>query len=284
MNTTCRVSLSDLIHRTLPAEPWLDGDNIPWDDPAFSARMLKEHLSQSHDLASRRSETVNAQVCWLHERLVGPSAVLDVACGPGLYVHELARLGHRCVGIDFSPASIEYATRVAQVEELDCQFRCQDIRRAGFGIDFDLVTLLYGQINVFRRREAQDILRRVHQALVPGGQLILEPQQRAAVVGTGVAVTSWESARAGLFSNEPHLLLHERFWHEEEQTTTERWHVIDAGSGTVTRHAMSYLAYESEELCRLVQEAGFSTVESMERIGGADLAGTRGLWGLVATV
>jgi len=26
---------------------------FPWDDPAFSERMLKEHLNQSHGAASR---------------------------------------------------------------------------------------------------------------------------------------------------------------------------------------------------------------------------------------
>ena len=29
---------------------------IPWDEPAFSQRMLENHLSQEHDWASRRRE------------------------------------------------------------------------------------------------------------------------------------------------------------------------------------------------------------------------------------
>jgi len=45
------VNLTDLINRKMP-EPW--AEKIPWDDPAFSERMLKEHLSQEHDAASRR--------------------------------------------------------------------------------------------------------------------------------------------------------------------------------------------------------------------------------------
>lgn len=34
-----------------------------------------------------------------------PTRILDLGCGPGLYTSRLARLGHCCVGIDFS----EYA-------------------------------------------------------------------------------------------------------------------------------------------------------------------------------
>lgn len=31
-----------------------DESKIPWDEPAFSQRMLENHLSQDHDWASRR--------------------------------------------------------------------------------------------------------------------------------------------------------------------------------------------------------------------------------------
>ena len=40
--------------------------------------------------------------------------VLDLGCGPGLYTTRLAKLGHTCVGIDFSPASIAYAKAEAE--------------------------------------------------------------------------------------------------------------------------------------------------------------------------
>ena len=32
---------------------WAGRYKIPWDEPGFSRRMLKEHLNQAHDLASR---------------------------------------------------------------------------------------------------------------------------------------------------------------------------------------------------------------------------------------
>ena len=48
------MNLLDLIHRASPPAPWAEGDKIPWNDPDFSRRMLREHLSQAHDAASRR--------------------------------------------------------------------------------------------------------------------------------------------------------------------------------------------------------------------------------------
>jgi len=38
---------------------WHGAYKIPWDDPDFSRRMLAEHLSQEHDMASRRVEWID---------------------------------------------------------------------------------------------------------------------------------------------------------------------------------------------------------------------------------
>ena len=48
------MTLADIVSRKTPPIAWAEGENIPWDDPAFSERMLAEHLSQKHNLASRR--------------------------------------------------------------------------------------------------------------------------------------------------------------------------------------------------------------------------------------
>ena len=70
---------------------WAGAYKIPWDDPDFSRRMLAEHLSQDHELASRRVEWIDRQVKWIHGDLLAgqPAEILDVACGPGLYAHRL---------------------------------------------------------------------------------------------------------------------------------------------------------------------------------------------------
>ena len=46
-------TILDIVDREPNPTPWSEGDNIPWDDSDFSERMLAEHLSQEHDLASR---------------------------------------------------------------------------------------------------------------------------------------------------------------------------------------------------------------------------------------
>ncbi len=63
---------------------------------------------------------------------------------PRLYLHRLARHGHRCHGIDFSPAAIRHAHSVADTERLDCRFDQVDLRTVDFGTGFDVVMLLFG--------------------------------------------------------------------------------------------------------------------------------------------
>jgi hypothetical protein len=46
----------------LPIPPTDEAANLPWDDPAFSQRMLREHLDQSHSAASRRRVEILRQV------------------------------------------------------------------------------------------------------------------------------------------------------------------------------------------------------------------------------
>jgi hypothetical protein len=50
---------------------WSGAYKIPWDEPGFSQRMLAEHLSQEHDLASRRTEWIERQVAWIDTELLG---------------------------------------------------------------------------------------------------------------------------------------------------------------------------------------------------------------------
>lgn len=261
------LSLTDIVTRSSPPIPWTEGDNIPWDDPQFSERMLAEHLSQQHDLASRRVERIDAQVSAIRTLIAPPPArVLDLACGPGLYLSRLAAAGYQGLGIDFAPASIDRAQSAAVGSEME--FRLDDLRTADFGTGYDAVLLLYGQLNVFRRIEARSIIDRAFAALRPGGMLIVEPQTQQHIAESAKSTASWSSQQSGLFSPEPHLLLTETFWDPTVRTSTERFYVIDAATATVTRHALSNEAYADEELTALLGDAGFENVELRPSLAG----------------
>ncbi len=139
--------------------------------------MLSAYLDQSHDLASRRAWLIDSQVAWIHDEVLGgdTARVLELVCGPGLYLQRLAQRGHECVGIDFAPAAIAHTVDTAGAAELSCAYQRGDLRQADLNSGFDLLLLIYGQLNVFLPVEAVDILGRARAALAPGGRILLEP-------------------------------------------------------------------------------------------------------------
>ncbi len=262
------MNLSDIIDRAIPPAPWVEGDNIPWNEPSFSERMLAEHLDQEHDLASRRVERIDAQIEWIQQTVLPdpPAYVLDLACGPGLYLGRLAQRGYSGVGFDFSPASIAYAQSKAGDWNLD--YREDDLRSADFGSGYDAALLLYGQINVFRRDEASSIVRRIYDSLRPGGVIVVEQQSFDHVKSAAAASPSWSSSRGGLFSERSHVTLTESFWNNETTTSTQRFYVVDAETGAVSRYSLSNEAYTDADMQTLLADTGFAAVQRWPSLTG----------------
>jgi 2-polyprenyl-3-methyl-5-hydroxy-6-metoxy-1,4-benzoquinol methylase len=263
------MKILDITNRTPVPIPWAEGEKIPWNDPDFSQRMLQEHLSQEHDSASRRVRTIDQHIEWIHSQVLknNPSRILDLGCGPGLYTSRFARLGHECVGIDYSPASIAYAREQASRENLACIYKQEDIRVAKFGEGYDLVMLIFGEFNVFKPHDARKILVKAAASLKSGGYLLLEAFKFHAVQQMVAQTASWYSAHSGLFSDRPHICLIENFWHAEQHVATERYYIIDAESGAVSQQAASTQAYSDDEYRDLLTDSGFADVHFYPSLG-----------------
>jgi len=260
---TLIVELDDILSRETPPRPWSEGEKIPWNEPGFSRRMLKEHLSQDHDAASRRFELIDRHVHWIHQHVLAGKVtkILDLGCGPGFYTQRFARLGHECVGIDFSPASIAYAKKQAAQQGLSCRYDQADFRVVDYGLDYGLVMLIFGEYNVFKPQDARTILAKVFRALRPGGILLLETHTFTSVQEIGSYAPTWYSSPSGLFSDHPHLYLQENFWDRELNAATTRYYIIDVETGAVSRHAASMQAYTGDDYRSILTGCGFKDIE-----------------------
>ena len=267
------MKLADIANQTRPPLPWGEGDKIPWHEPEFSERMLQEHLDQNHDAASRRLTKIEEHVNWIHHRLLleNPTKILDLGCGPGLYTSRLSRLGHDCVGIDYSPASIAYAINQATEEKLACKYMLDDVRTADYGTDFGLVMMIFGEFNTFCSTDARTILSKAYQSLAENGILLLEPHTFDGVRGTGEArVSRWQSLEKGVFSSKPHLYLEEKFWDADGQISTTRYFIIDTATGEVLKSAESAQSYTNEEYQLLLAEIGFRDIHLYPSLTGEE--------------
>ncbi|MBN1550691.1 class I SAM-dependent methyltransferase [bacterium] len=261
--------MRDIVSRITDPEPWSEGENIPWQDESFSPRMLKIHLSQKSDAASRRKSVIQRQVDWIHRAILTSksSLILDLGCGPGLYLTQLAKLGHRCVGIDYSPAAVQFAQNQAACLDLPCAYLQGDIRLASFGNGYDLVMIIFGEFNVFRPADAMMILNKAFAAMKSGGMFLAEVMRYEALEIIGKSDPTWYSAASGVFSDNAYICLEETLWNKKSHTTTIRYFVIDAESSDVTRYAQSYQAYTVDQYEEMLSQCGFNEVNYYESLG-----------------
>ncbi len=262
---TLRQALWRIYRRAARPLPWAQGGNLPWDDPEFSARMLREHLNESHGAASRQLPERQAQIDWLWQKLnLQPGQrVLDVTCGPGLYAVELARRGCLVTGVDFSPAAIAYAQELAQAQGVNgrCTFIQQDVRQMNLeGQKFDAALFLYGQLAVFTRNDARALLAQIAQSLQQHGRLAVELLNQDKV--DKKESRWWYTDETGLWGDAPYLHLGERFWYPEERLSLERFLILHLETGQLDEIQLCDQTYAVPEMLALMQENGFSHVES----------------------
>jgi len=262
------MNLIDIVKRISMPKPWSEGEKIPWNDPEFSKRMLKYHLDQDHDLASRRFSIIDKHVKFIDGLVGGPSKVLDLGCGPGFYTSRLTSQGYMCKGIDFSPASIEYAKEQASEAGQEIDYATEDIRTAEYGEGYGLAMMIYGEFNVFKKEDIKAVLKKAYISLEEGGLFIAEPHRFEVIKSVGEDAPIWYSSESMLFSAKPHLALMECFWVEEDSVSIQRFFIVDAATGGVTLHSSCMQAYSNDEYKELLREAGFREIEFYDSLTG----------------
>jgi SAM-dependent methyltransferase len=277
------LDLSFLDDLPTDPEPFADGRQIPWNDPDFSRRMLAYHLDESHDLASRRAEKRQRIV----EELITVAGLapgdrlLDLGCGPGLYCQEFARRGTQVDGWDYAPAAIEYARCRAQDAGLEVRYTRDDYRNLDLTERYNLVTLLYGDFNVFSRADAAALLRRIHGALLPGGLFYTDVTTPELHPATDVQ-RHFSYQRSGLWSDDPYLELHEAHPVRRDGTRWQRYVIIEAPTGQARVYTTWSQEYTRESITTLVLQAGFSVRELYEDPAASPLCDGPGWIGVLA--
>lgn len=258
-----------------PLRAWGPGvEDLPWGDPEFSERMLREHLTQDHELASRRLVTIDRQVELLRGwiGLKAGQSLLDMTCGPGLVARAFARGGIAVTGVDIAPAAIRHAVEITA--GLPCIFIEADAREVPLPVaEFDAALYLYGQPGVSKPEDQSEILTRIRRALRPGAPLVLEVRD-ATSVDRRPEMRWWTGSR-GLFGRDVHLILTERIWDSDSRATVERDIVLDIETGVLNTFGVTERAYETDEIEALLADAGFPTVDFHRGWDGLDFENSK---------
>ena len=171
------------------------------------------------------------------------------------------------MGLDFSPASLEYSIHQAAEETLACEYAHADLLTADFGTGFDLVTMVNGELNTFIPETVASLFTRSRAALKDGGAVVLETTTDKTIRAM-TAPPSWYTSERGLFSDDPHLILIENFRDEAQLMNTTRWFVTDTATGEVTRYTSATREYPPERLATMLQKSGFADIEHVPSLRG----------------
>ncbi|MBI5210025.1 MAG: class I SAM-dependent methyltransferase [Elusimicrobia bacterium] len=103
------------------------------------------------------------------------SRILDLACGSGRQTIELARRGHRIVGMDAVEGPLTWARKEAREHRLNAHFVVSDIRQVPYRAEFDAVVSLFSSFGRFPlERDDARVLESCAKSLKTGGKLLLD--------------------------------------------------------------------------------------------------------------
>ncbi|MGD0194160.1 MAG: class I SAM-dependent methyltransferase [Candidatus Dormibacteria bacterium] len=245
--------------------PFDPGAELDWGRPEYARRLLREHLDQSHDGASRRQSVIAGQLRRLRKLVPpAPARILDAGCGPGLYAVPLARLGHDVTGIDVSAAALRHARGLARATPLlgTARFVKGDLRDVPLPeAGYDAAFLVYFILEAFSRTEQPKVLARLAASLAPAGTLIVEmrlhPDQPPG------RIDWWDVVPNSLLSDKRHLLLGDAVYDERRHTYVLREVAVFDDGSVAARQTSGWLC-PFASIPRLFARAGLDDVSMFD--------------------
>lgn len=154
-------------------------------DVPLRAELSPAHYSQKtswwkacfEDAARRQQpQHIRARVDGIAEilELESRSRILDLCCGLGQETVELARRGHRVLGVDVTEDGLREARQSMRGTSLFCHFVKADMRNIPYCGEFDAVLIRHPSFGHFpKERDDLRSLEGVRKALKPGGRLLM---------------------------------------------------------------------------------------------------------------
>ena len=102
-----------------------------------------------------------------------PGTALDLGMGQGRNAVYLAEKGWDATGVDLSDVAVDQAKQNATARGVKLNAVVGDLDESDFGKEkWDLITSFY--MHSWHRRSTTDVPKRIHDALKPGGLLVIE--------------------------------------------------------------------------------------------------------------
>ena len=195
--------------------------------------MLALHINPDVEAASRTKGTIRAETDFIIDEtgMDAGKTVLDLGCGPGLYVREFAKTGAKVTGIDFSARSIEYAQTHVRNEYESTEFIKMNYLDIQYENVFDVVTLIYYDFCVLDPREQETLLANIHRALKDNGVFVFDvvSENRKTRENCVVSIHA-----GGFWSPDPYLEIMNTYLYENPKAESMHYVIVGEDGGVRT--------------------------------------------------
>ncbi len=238
-----------------------------WTDPWIAQQMLKVHLDESTDLASRKSQTIDGIVGWF-DRKIGLSGknVCDLGCGPGLYAERMATRGARVIGVDFSTVSLDYARSEAAAHNLDIEYRKADYLIDDLPKEQDFVSLIWCDFCTLPPEKRRILLERIKEMLKPGGRFVFDVSTTQQFEKRREDMTYGRRPMGDFWSPDDHFGFQTTFLYNQDKIALDRYLIVAPERRFEIFNWMQY--FDPKMISSEVHEAGLAVEDVLDVMTG----------------
>ena len=183
--------------------------------------------------------------------------ILDLCCGQGRHVLEMARQGYRNVhGLDRSHYLVNRAKSIAKREGLNISIKEGDARKLPFPSDhFDVVTILGNSFGYFETKEDDiQVLEEIRRIMKSGGKLLID-------VTDGDHMRATFEPRSWEWIDKNYFVCRERSLSSDNERLISREVITHVKKGVIADQFYAERLYSLEELYALLEANGFNNIE-----------------------
>ena len=182
--------------------------------------------------------------------------ILDLACGQGRHVLELARRGYKNLyGMDRSHYLIRKAKQTNTFEKLPVNFKEGDARKLPYPSDtFDVVMILGNSFGYFESIEDDvKILKEIFRVLKPFGHFLID-------VADGNYLKRHYNPRSWEWIDKNHFVCRERSLAKDGERLISREVINNINKGVLVDQFYAERLYTKEKLQDILNKSGFSRI------------------------
>lgn len=253
-----------------------------WTNKHTAKQMLKYHLNEEVDAASRNKKFIDKSTQWItsHFNLNTIKNIIDFGCGPGLYTTRLAKSGANVTGVDFSKNSLEYAKNMAKEENLDINYINTNYLDFESDNKFDLITMIMCDFCVLSPEQRKIMLKKFANILKPDGKVLLDAYTIKAFDDRVESATYELNQLYGFWSPDKYYGFVNIFKYNDERVVLDKYTIIEKDR---TREVYNWLQYFSlDAIKKEFLDNGLEIIEVYSDVAGSSYDEEKSEFAIVA--